>query len=113
MSPRTRRVLMIGGIMDGKWHTHEGGLDRIRILKPMRITTEVLKELPDRRGVDLPQYEEYTLEHVALYGEGIWVGMHTPTLDRMVMDSYGPPEAHVRMILKAIVQRDVATELGL
>lgn len=99
--------------MDGKWHTHEGGGHMVRILKPFDIRVEVKQEQPDRRSVDMPQYEQYTLEHVALFGEGIWVGMHTPTLDRMVMDNFGPPEGHVRMILKALLQRDVATELGL
>jgi hypothetical protein len=102
---------MIGGHMDGKWHTHDGG-PVVRILKPMRIMPEVARRESDIR-VDMPQYEQYHLEHVALYGQGIWVGLHESTIDRMSLDRLGQPEPHVVMILRAILQRDVATELGL
>lgn len=103
---------MIGGLMDGKWHTHEGGGHMVRVLKPMRIMPLVSREITDL-ATPLPEYEEYLLEHVALYGQGIWVGMHRSTLDRMDMEIFGSPEAHTVMILRAILQRDVATELGL
>lgn len=97
--------------MDGKWHEHEGGAT-IRILKPMRIAPSFDRRESDL-NVDMPQYEQYHLEHVALYGQGIWVGLHESTLDRTSMERIGPPEAHVVMILRAILQRDVAKELGL
>lgn len=104
---------MIGGLMDGKWHTHEGGSPIMRIMKPVSIQTMVTRDMEDRRSVDMPQYEQYHLEHVALYGQGIWVGLHEGTIDRLSMERLGGPESHIVMILRAILQRDVATELGL
>jgi hypothetical protein len=111
---RKRNVLLIGGSMDGKWHVHEGGHGRIRIQLPMRITPNVIREA-DLAVYSVPefQYDEYVMEHVALYGEGIWVGMHIKTMDLMDEEILGPPETHVRLILGAILQRDVANELGL
>jgi hypothetical protein len=114
---RKRNVLLIGGSMDGKWHVHEGGHGRIRIQLPMRITPNVIREA-DLAKYSAPlapviQYDEYVMEHVAMYGEGIWVGMHIKTMDLMDEELLGPPETHVRMILGAILQRDVANELGL
>jgi hypothetical protein len=108
---KRRRVLMIGGHMDGKWHTHEGG-PIVRVMKPLRVSMDVGRRESDAR-VDMPGYEQYHLEHVALYGQGIWVGLHEGTIDRLSLERLGPPEAHVVMILRAILQRDVATELGL
>lgn len=106
-----RRVLLIGGIMDGKWHTHVGG-HTVRIPKPMNVVTSFDRRASDNR-VDMPEFEQYHLEHVALYGQGIWVGLHESTMDRISMERPGPPEAHIVMILRAILQRDVLTELGL
>lgn len=111
---RTRRVLMIGGMMDGKWHTHEGGGHVMRVLRPLEIKfAEVLKAAEPDLSVPLPQYEEYYLEHVALYGEGLWVGLHRKTVEERDMSRMSGPEAHTVMILRAILQRDVATEMGL
>lgn len=98
--------------MDGKWHTHHGGGHRIQILEPVKFDYKVSGPVTEM-ATPFPKYQEYALEHVALFGEGIWVGMHRPTLDKMDFEIYGPPEPHVRMILKAILQRDVASELGL
>ena len=112
VSNRTRNVLMIGGLMDQKWHTHTGTGHQIRIMKPAKFTYKMVDATTDI-STPLPEYEEYLLEHVALYGEGIWVGMHKDTMYSMEESLHGPPEAHVRMILKAILQRDVASALGL
>lgn len=113
----TRRVLMIGGLMDGKWHTHEGGGYQVRILKPMSVMPMpiVTKGLDlDDLSVPMPQYEVYHLSHVALYGEGLWVGLHKDTMDQMDMSpDRGSRDAHTIMILRAILQRDVVTEMGL
>ncbi|QKY79564.1 hypothetical protein SEA_LIZZ_81 [Streptomyces phage Lizz] len=108
---RTRRVLLIGGLMDGKWHTHLSTDSRVYIAKPMQVT--VLREEDRRALACLPEHEVYHLQHVALYGHGLWVGLHESTLDRLSMERPGPTEAHTGMILRAILQRDVATELGL
>lgn len=117
MAIKTRRVLMIGGIMDGKWHTHEGGGHTIRIMKPMDLKlAEVMKADEADLNVPLPQYEEYWLDHVALYGVGLWVGMHKDTHERMDMEGWRrtvSAETRTVMILRAILQRDVATEMGL
>lgn len=112
MSATTRRVLMIGGLMDQKWHTHIGGGYKILIPKPAKFSYKMADEAAVV-AAPLPEYEEYMLEHVALYGEGVWVGMHNKILYGMEEELVGPPEAHVRMILRAILQRDVATALGL
>lgn len=108
---KPRRVLMIGGHLDGTWHTHDGG-PVVQVMKPMRIVPELSRRGSDV-SMDMPQYERYHLEHVALYGQGIWVGLHESTIDRVSLERIGPPEAHVVMILRAILQRDVAKELGL
>lgn len=110
----TRRVLMIGGSMDGKWHTKEGKGHFIRIMKPLDFKRVVFKEDALAEPVDVPQYEEYILENVALYGEGVWVGIHRETMDKLDMEPGGGwRSAHTTMILRAILQRDVATEMGL
>lgn len=100
--------------MDGKWHTYEGGGHTMRIHKPMKVDIDrlVSRETTDL-SVPYPEYEHYHLDHVALYGQGIWVGVHKGTLDRRIEEPPGPVDSHVAMILKAILQRDVATELGI
>lgn len=98
--------------MDGKWHTHQGSGHVARVMKPMKISPPVVQDEGDL-SVPMIEYEEYYLEHVALYGQGIWVGMHAKTLEQMDFERLGQPESHVVMILRAILQRDVATELGL
>lgn len=112
---RKRNVLLIGGSMDGKWHVHEGGHNRIRIMLPMRILPTFLPEAEAlAAGIEpVDQYDEYITEHVALYGQGLWVGMHVKTMDLMDEERMGPPDTQIRMILSAILQRDVANELGL
>lgn len=112
----TRRVLMIGGIMDGKWHTHEGSSQVVDILKPLEINfVEVLRREESDLGLPLPQYERYWLDNVALYGEGLWVGICQDTLDSAEVGRTlgGWREPRITLILKAILQRDVATEMGL
>lgn len=112
MSDMTRRVLMLGGPMDGKWHTHQGRGHVARVMKPVKFSYKLVDK-ETAITAPLPDYEEYMLEHVALYGSGVWVGLHRDTLYGLEEELVGPPEAHVRMILRAILQRDVATELGL
>lgn len=113
-----RRVLCIGGPKDGKWLSTEERGHELRVLKPIPFPKVISREaeLAERIRVDLPQYEVYFLEKVALYGEGIWVGLHKDTMYEM--DRNPPPgsgwrDAHTTMILRAILQRDVATEMGL
>lgn len=97
--------------MDGKWHDHEGG-HVARIAKPVQFS-HVFSRRDSDLNVDMPEYEQYHLDHVALYDQGIWVGLHESTLDRMRLERVGGTEAHIVMILRAILQRDVAAELGL
>lgn len=113
---QVRRVLMIGGIMDGKWHTHEGNRQVVEVMKPMRISMAEIRGDHDLE-VPLPQFERYYLEKVALYGEGLWVGIYqgalTEAFDEMGQMMGGWREPRITLILKAILQRDVATEMGL
>lgn len=112
-----RRVLCIGGPLDGKWRSTEEKGHQLRVLKPVDLKlTEVLRADETDLSVPLPQYDIYLLERIALYGEGIWVGLHRDTMyemDRNPPIRGGWRDAHTTMILRAILQRDVATEMGL
>lgn len=114
-----RRVLCIGGPKDGKWLSTEEMGHELRILKPAKFDYKVISReaaLAEEIRVPFPEYDVYFLERIALYGEGIWVGLHKDTMYEM--DKNPPPGsgwrgAHTTMILRAILQRDVATEMGL
>lgn len=113
-----RRVLCIGGPKDGKWVSTEERGHQLRILMPAKIDiTHFVKNDPMSRSdltVGFPEYEVYHLERIALYGEGIWVGVHTKTLDKADRDgTYVGRDSYHVMVLRAILQRDVVTEMGL
>ncbi len=113
-----RRVLCIGGPLDGKWRGTEERSHRLRVLRPAKIDiTHFIKSDSESKAdltVGFPDYDVYHLEKIALFGEGIWVGLHSETLDKMDMrPDYGGRDAYHVMILRAILQRDVATEMGL
>lgn len=113
-----RRVLLIGGPHDGKWRDHHEGGHMMRILRPPRLEMPkvISREAAMAEDIRVPpiEYEVYVLDKVALYGEGIWVGLHKDTVDQMDMSpDRGWRDAHTVMILRAILQRDVINEMGL
>lgn len=114
---RVRRVLCIGGPKDGKWLDTEQGGHELRVLKPQRFDYRVLSREQvegEEIQVPVPQFDVYFLDQVVLYGEGIWVGLHKETMDKMDMSpDRGWRSSHTILVLRAILQRDVATEMGL
>lgn len=115
---KTRRVLLIGGSLDGKWREQpKDAGPYIRVLKPAKIEIPkvVSREaaLAEEIRVPVPEYEVYYLDKIALYGEGIWVGIEQDHLRNADRDHFMGPEPRVAMILRAILQRDVLTEMGL
>lgn len=111
-----RRVLMIGGPYDGRWRDHHEPGHEMRALRPPRLDmANVFKpEAEQDLSVGFPDMDVYFLEQIKLYGEGIWVGLHKDTMYEMDRSpDRGWRDAHTIMILRAILQRDVATEMGL
>lgn len=116
---QVRRVLCIGGPLDGKWQSTEQKGHELRVLKPPTFDFKVLSREQaenEQIRVPIPEYDVYFLDKVSLYGQGIWVGLHKDTMyemDRNPPTGSGWRDAHTTMILRAILQRDVATEMGL
>lgn len=100
MSEKTRRVLLCGGHLDGRWVDVPTGQRTVRALKRQDVTV-VLRE-PDL-SVDL-DFEEYYLEPMPIKirsagGGPLWVGSI----------GYGPDRDEA--ILRGLLQRDVAQQL--
>lgn len=113
---KTRQVLLIGGSLDGKWR--EQPMDAgpyIRVAKPATLSLEdfsIGASVQDKI-LPVPEYEEYWVDRIALYGEGIYVGIEKATLREAELNHYMGPEPRTVLILRAILQRDVVTEMGL
>lgn len=104
---------MIGGPQDGKWVTKQSSNTSMRFMKPPKLTLERV-QTGDPLAVPEIEYEEYWLERLALWGNGVWVGYHADTMRDL--DENGPwngRDSRTQMALKAILQRDVAAEMGL
>jgi hypothetical protein len=110
---RTLRVLCVGGVLDGQWKVvpwqERYGFE---VMRPMSLPRMISQEMAaDRKDmmVGFPEMDRYRIiGPIHLFGtRGVSVALDRDTL----MDKYhGHEEA---MMLKAILQRDVATEMGL
>lgn len=106
---RSMRVLCVGGVLDGQWKvvdwSQRHGFDAMR---PMNLTRMVKAEMASL-DVGFPERDRYRIiGPIRLWGTGgVSVALDRDTL----MDKYHGDEE--RMMLKAILQRDVATEMGL
>lgn len=109
---KVQRVLLIGGPMDGKWSEKQGSNTTMRFPKPVPMKIQMVEEVD--LSIPLPEYDVYYLDRIALWGEGVWLGYHAETMDKLERDApWDGREPRIRMALKAILQRDVATEMGL
>lgn len=110
---RTIKVLCVGGVLDGQWKVvawpERYGFQAMR---PMSLPKMISLEVDEREGpvtTGFPEMDRYRIiGPIHLFGtKGISVALDHDTL----MDKYhGAEEA---MMLKALLQRDVATEMGL
>lgn len=101
--PKTRRVLLCGGHMDGKWVDVPEGDRRVRALKPEAGPLRVVDPAELMR-VPFPEVEEYQLEPLPIAirsagGGQLWVG------------ACGYGRERDEAILRGILQRDVAEQL--
>jgi len=98
--PKTKRVLLCGGHLDGRWVDAPEGAHIHRAVKPQSFT---LAEL-DPELVVFPDVVEYELEPLPIKirsagGGRLWVGAI----------GFGPERDET--ILRALFQRDVAQQL--
>ncbi len=105
------RVLCVGGVLDGQWKvvawTERHGFKAMRPLDVGRMIRE--QKNADNLSVGFPEMDQYqVIGPIHFWGtKGISVALDHDTL----MDKYHGDEE--RMMLKALLQRDVATEMGL
>lgn len=94
----SRTVLMCGGPADGTWMVQPEGAREIRVVvrKPVRVVPqeEILAEGP------LPEMVLYRVMPCMILGHELWVAV-------AVEEAYDD-----RAVMRAVLQRDVATQLG-
>jgi hypothetical protein len=105
------RVLCVGGVLDGQWKVLAWA-DRhgFNAMRPMDVGRMIRVEKDaDNLTVGFPEMDMYrVIGPIHFWGtKGISVALDRDTL----MDKYHGDEE--RMMLKALLQRDVATEMGL
>jgi len=105
------RVLCVGGVLDGQWKVvawaERHGFNAMRPLDVGRMIR--MEQEVDNLKVGFPEMDSYrVIGPIHFWGtNGISVALDRDTL----MDKYHGDEE--RMMLKALFQRDVATEMGL
>lgn len=100
--PKTKRVLLCGGHLDGEWIDVPDGLRTYRVLKHAPITLVSTDAPPDLSDSQLEVVYELEPMPIRIYGAGggpLWVGAV----------GWGPGSAEA--ILRALFQRDVAQQL--
>jgi len=102
------RALCVGGQYDGQWKSIPNRLRYdYQVPRAMRLMPVVTKE-PDL-SVGFPEFDRYrVVGPISLFGEG---GICLALERGELFDKYRGSEE--RMILKAILQRDVSAEMGL
>lgn len=98
-----KRVLMIGGPLDGKWIGVPRSEHSIMIPDPESIKVSFSDVLENEPPPQIKTILYYVYPVGLFLGLQVWVGMQ---------DRFDSRESQ-EVILKAILQRDVATELGL
>lgn len=98
-----KKVLMIGGPVDGKWIDVPKSEHSIMIPDPESMKFDLLSFEKDEPPRQIKQIRYYVMPVELFLGLTVSVGM---------LDTVGSRESQ-EAILKAILQRDVATELGL
>lgn len=104
------RALCVGGQYDGQWKSIPRRLRYdYRVPRAMRLTPVVITREPDL-SVGFPEMDIYrVVGPVIVFGQGPGICL---ALERdELFEKYRGSEE--RMILKAILQRDVAAEMGL
>lgn len=99
-----RRVLLVGGHLDGRWVDLPEGEVSFRTAKPTDFTKRLKQD--ERPEVPLPEFVDYRLERVPVAirtaNAVLWIGV--------VSDMSGPERDLA--IVRALFQRDVAQLFG-
>lgn len=101
--PRTqRRVLLVGGHLDGQWVDVDQRERTHRVFKPMALDYKTLTRQAGDVSIPVPEYVDYRIERMPIAirdaRADIWIGT--------AFDLYGPRLD--RAIARALFQRDVA-----
>lgn len=97
-----RRILLIGGHLDGQWADVDAHAITHRALKPITITYQQVTQPADDVSVPMPEFVDYRIERMPIAIRAaradIWIGT--------AHDLHGPERDLA--IVRAIFQRDVA-----
>lgn len=102
--------LMLGGPLDGQWVVPRGNPHVITTMPPMVVDLANVRAALDETSPcpEMPEIAQhsYWLDRVSLFGYSLSVGLHEQTM-RTGLDN------KTDMLLRTILQRDVATHLGI
>lgn len=101
------RALLIGGPCDGEWITATSYIHTMMVMPEPNFSGLVRGEGdPLKEMVALmPIRHNYHIESVEMFGYRLWVGLHRG-------DMIDPRESRSTLLLRAILQRDVAQAMG-